>query len=408
MYKVKFIISLVFVTSFLGIGVNKEVGLVLISSSHHNQTLSIRNETVQLALAREDLFDCSIYQTDGNQIHPLEQPLFSIVEEIRLTIDENGDYSRAVWSPDGNSLVFIAPTDDYREIKINDTLSLDDESRLVAVSKNKLILYSPKTDTWDPISNDGANPTWSPDSRTIYYMTGIDMMKFDIDSKTQTSTGLSAANTGVSLLFSQPFPNGLLFAPRQPHAPFEVIGNNILGLNQIEITESDYLLLSPTGKLVAVGYSSYTNGGEIVPAVMVIHRSNGEVIPLMKNCQYSALQAAWSPDGNRIAYPVHLDQPEIRIFDTHTKITDIIIQLDTFDRLNGLSWAPDGKHLAFTKGDGRSIPRSIWIASTDGKSIQYLAEGLLPNWSSDGTHLLYAKPGENRMLDWYMLEMEAE
>jgi len=408
MYRLKFIISLVFVTSFLGIGVNKEIGLPLISANQKNHTLSIRNETVQFALAQEDLFDCSIYQPDSKQIHPLEQPLFSIVEEIKLAVDEDRDYSRAVWSPDGNALVFIAPTEEYREIKINDTLSLDDESRLVAVSKNELILYLLKTDTWELISNDGASPTWSPDSRTIYYMTGIDMMKFDINSKTQTYTGLSAANTGVSLLFSKPLPNGLLFAPREPHAPFEVIENNILGLNQIEITESDYLLLSPIGEQVAVGYGSYTNGEEIVPAVMVIHHSNGEIIPLMKNCQYSALQAAWSPDGNRIAYPVHLDKPEIRVYDTHTKTTDIIIRLDTFDRLSGLSWAPDGKHLAFTKGDGRSIPRSIWVASTDGKFIQYLAEGLLPNWSPDGIHLLYAKPGENRLLDWYMLEMEIE
>jgi Tol biopolymer transport system component len=166
------------------------------------------------------------------------------------------------------------------------------------------------------------------------------------------------------------------------------------------------LVLSPSGDQAIVAYGANTWQGQFVPAVTVLHHATGEVTPLLKNCQFSGIEMVWSPTGSQIAYPVWGKRSEIRIYDVRSGQTQVLVRLETNELLSGLSWSPDGKHLAFTQGDDHLSLRSIWVVSTDGRARQRLVEGgLLPNWSPDGRHILYARPGADRLLDWYLLEV---
>lgn len=299
-------------------------------------------------------------------------------------------------------MVFVVQTNGRREITDRDALPSDSVTRLVAVATSKLLLYFPAHNSWEQIATDGMRPVWSLDSQKIYYMTGTDLMRFDLNTRRAVYTGLSAPNTGVGLLFSRPVSDGRFLAPRYPHAPLEVQGSQTPALRQIGVAESDYVLLSPRGDLMVVAYGANIYRGQFTPAITVLHHSNGEATPLFKNCQYSAVEMAWSPAGDKVAYPVHAERPEIRIYDVQSQQTHVLIRLDTFEHLGGLSWSPDSKYLAFTHIDDRSI----WVVSTDGVLRQQLVKGgLLPNWSPDGKQILYARPGNKRLLDWYLLRV---
>jgi len=375
---------------------------------NEGEAFGMREETVQVALAQNNLFDCATYVPDISPILPPEQQIFRIVRDNRITSDDGKEYLGAVWSPHGDALAFVAPTDGHRDILDDDALPSDEQVRLVAVSKNELMLYWPAWGTWEQITPDGARPMWSADGQGIYYMAGTDLMRFDLDTKTTRYTGMSVPHTSVGLLFSQPLLDGRLFAPRQPHAPLEIQGGQTPAtLSQIGIAESDHVLLSPRADQAIVAYGANTWKGQFAPAVTVLYRSNGRVTPMMRNCQYSAIEMVWSPDGGQIAYPVHAERSEIRIYDVTSGQARTLVRLDSIDLLSGLSWSPDGKYLAFTQGDDRSTPRSIWVVSTDGAMRQRLVEGgLLPNWSPDGQHILYARPGNGRLLDWYLLKVQ--
>lgn len=374
-------------------------------NKRESKAFSLRTETVHAALAHNALFDCANYHPVSDVILPTEEQIFHINREIKVTPDDGRDYRGAVWSPDSTAIVFIAPTDEQRPIQANDALPSDDETRLMAVSKNELLLYSPGQDVWEPITSDGTRPVWSADSHSIYYMAGVDLIKFNLAGKTTNRTGLKAPYTGNGLLFSQPLSDGRLLAPRHPHTPLEIQGGSG-ALTQIEVAENDYVLLSPSADHAVVTYGSNTWEGEFTPSVAVLYHSTKGVIPLFKNCQYSALETVWSPDSGRIAYPVHGSQPEIRIYDIESGQIRILIRLDDFDQLSGLSWSPDGRFITFTRGDGRSKSRSIWVVSTDGTKQQILVyDGLLPNWSPDGQYILYARPARHQTLDWYLLDI---
>jgi Tol biopolymer transport system component len=339
---------------------------------------------------------------------PVEQQIFQIVRDVKITPDDRREYMGAVWSPDGNAMAFVIPTAGYRDILDSDALPSDDVTHLVAISKNELKLYFPNQNVWEQITSDGARPTWSTDGKSIYYMMGTDLMKFDVTTKATVWAGLRAPSTAVGLLLSQPLSNGGLLAPRQPHAPLEIQGSKTLALSPTEVADSDHIVLSPRGDQLLVGYGANTLGGHFVPAVTVLHHPTGEMTPLLKNCQFSAIEMVWSPTGDQIAYPTNTDCPEIRTYDVQSGQTRVLIRLDTRDLLSGLSWSPDGKYLAFAQGDDRSTPHSISVVSTDGALRQRLTEGgLLPNWSPDGRHILYARPADDRLLDWYLLEHTA-
>ena len=320
MRKVKFVSVFVLLALLLSAIVTMAMGQAAgpIQSKQESETFVLRAETVHAALTQDDLFDCATYLPDVSPVLPVEQQIFHIVQDIEVTPDDGKEYLGAVWSPNGDGMVFVAPTDGHRDIPDGDRLPSDEEIQLVAVSKNELMLYFPARGTWEQITSDGVRPTWSTDGRSIYYMAGTGLMKLDLDTRTAIHTGLSVPNTGVSLLLSQPLSDGRLLAPRQPHSPLEIQGGKTPASSRIEVADSDHIVLSPRGDQMVVAYGANTWKGQFVPAVTVLHHPNGKVTPLLKNCQFSAIEMVWSPTGSQIAYPVYAGRSEIRIYDVRS------------------------------------------------------------------------------------------
>jgi serine/threonine protein kinase/Tol biopolymer transport system component len=116
--------------------------------------------------------------------------------------------------------------------------------------------------------------------------------------------------------------------------------------------------------------------------------------------------AAWSPDGNRIAYSkgneillVKSDGSEPRRL------------LITAGISGDLRWSPDGTILRFTVNDPRTNNRSLWQASTDGSHLHPLLPGWNnpPNeccgqWTPDGRYFVFQAAREGTASVWALRE----
>jgi TolB protein len=112
---------------------------------------------------------------------------------------------------------------------------------------------------------------------------------------------------------------------------------------------------------------------------------------------------AWSPDGNRIAFTKSLFEPAEP--DVALKSADVWTvgvrgrgrrKLTRDDSASSPAWSPDGRRLAFARGDG------VFLVRRDGSGRVRIASGDDPGepaWSPDGRRVAFAVPGEVRVVD---------
>lgn len=348
----------------------------------------------------EDVLDCSTYVSDGKAILPPVQTVFQVGEDVNVPPADNAEYIGGIWSPKGDSILFSAP-DGGIKIEDHDAAPSDEPSPLFAVGTSSLFLYSLQENNSEKLVTSSRMPTWASNGDAIYYFDASDLMKFDLKAHSANKTGASIPATGASLLFSRPLPDGTLLAPRTPHGPFEIQESQAPALHEISVSEIDQVHISPSGDKLVVGRGSNTYQGVFNPATTVLYDGNGGVTPLLQNCQYSAANMAWSPSGDKLAYPVHTSQPEIRIYDLNSKITNIVIRFDDYTQLGSVSWSPDGKFLLFTD----IVKNVVWVVDSNGNFRQQLFKNaLMPKWSPDGSHILFArKIGESA--SWYITQI---
>lgn len=258
-----------------------------------SRVLALRATTLKQASARTDILDCATYIPDTQPLLPQEQTLFTLGSATKLTPDDGKQYTAASWAPTSNAVLFVTPTNNIRPIVDHDAAPSDDSPQLQAVSKNELLLYTLSTHQWEQVTADGTRPTWSALGRTLYYMSGIELTRFDRATKTASRTGLQAPDTAAGLALSQPLPDGKLLAPRQAHGP-TVVQNNAQETTSVElgVTEYDQLVPSPSGDRVVIAYGATTQKGQVTPALTELQILSGATIALMKNCQDAALQIA--------------------------------------------------------------------------------------------------------------------
>jgi serine/threonine protein kinase/Tol biopolymer transport system component len=115
-------------------------------------------------------------------------------------------------------------------------------------------------------------------------------------------------------------------------------------------------------------YSSTATGTEyplwVLPLVGGSPRRLGEI---------NALDAAWSPDGKRIAYTRGTELFVAKSDGTESRLLVQLAGRPTWPR-----WSPDGKRLRFTLLDTHTQLSSLWETSTDGRKPL----PLLPGWNS--------------------------
>ena len=127
-------------------------------------------------------------------------------------------------------------------------------------------------------------------------------------------------------------------------------------------------------------------------------------------CGAYASDAAWSPDGTKIAFDIHPTvswvglSPWIVVMNADGTLHDLYPH-STDGRTPGFAdpaWSPDGTRIAGTRFWGCSIrggcggaggSPSIFVANADGSALVVLAAGATPSWSPDG-RIAFANLGD--------------
>ncbi len=214
------------------------------------------------------------------------------------------------YSPDGTKLAYASRRDRNWDVYVLD-LQSGAETRLTTSSHY-----------------DGA-PTWSPDGQFIAYES---YQNGDLDVWVVDASGAEPAN-------------------------------NITA----ESLDGDYApAWSPDGQFIA--FTSWRRIGDVretIPtnkSIFLYNVNDGSVSPLT-NAPTAELQAAWSPDGSRMAIAIdNLGDLEVFAFDVNNPpISEGPLEAITWSgRTDGPAWSPDGQQIAavFHRWDGDFITLS--------------------------------------------------
>jgi polyisoprenoid-binding protein YceI len=147
---------------------------------------------------------------------------------------------------------------------------------------------------------------------------------------------------------------------------------------------------SPDGQRVA-----FVSAPEDRPPTLALVNLDGtELLPLPE--LGAASQPDWSPDGTRLVYVLNTGTGESQIWvagsdgaDPHPLTTTPTVDTDP-------RWSPDGRQIVFT-AFGQATNDDVMIVDADGTGLRTLAGGpgyeYSPSITPDGTHVLFVRDG---------------
>ena len=151
---------------------------------------------------------------------------------------------------------------------------------------------------------------------------------------------------------------------------------------------------SPDGKRIAF----FSNRDAEKLELYLLELESGAIRRLTENTFYDS-GAAWSPDGRRIVFTRYSPAPEGAEHGGAGEIIELDVasgeerQLTELEGYNGgLAYSPDGATIAFHRvADGRS---EIWFVGADGSDPRSLTDTFIdeysPEWSPDGEWILFS------------------
>ncbi len=256
-----------------------------------------------------------------------------------------------VWSPDGDRIVFTSWRDSLNELYV---VNSDGTGEAQLTTKDT-------GTSWNDY------PSWSPDGSRIAFVsyrtgkTQIYTMKADGSSQARLTNATGPYDT-ASLSFMAP-------------------------------------TWSPDGSLIACETSWFHTGGgqDDAGGIYVFRVSDGTYSQLTHSGDDH--DAAWSPDGTRIAFwrtnGSNADRGDVYVMNSDGSSQKRLAQ-----GVNP-SWSPDGSRIAFVSDRDGNGGR-LWTVNLDGSGEKCLIPGALgvvpvagwtPSWSPDGKQLLFENNG---------------
>jgi Tol biopolymer transport system component len=396
---------------FLLIGTSALLALPKRNSGEHErgnlagqQGEVMKKDVVELAENSTSTWDCLVdHEKDNTARLPAVRRMFKVGHSSSVRSKE-GWFTAGFWSPTGNQIVFVSPTEEI--IQFNEDKSRDSDGEIpLGTSRNQLWIYSVPDDSLRLVTENGSNPRFSKEGEGLYFISSSSLQYLNLRDWSIGAVGVSGDNTAKSLLFSQPLRDGGLLTFSDKGAGLMRLDLNAKrSYRPIEIGFSDRLYPSPTDEYLAISYGSSQIEGVLSPVLVVLDQS-GNATPVLKNCPFAASEATWSSDGRSIAYPLKGEMSEIQTFDIPQKARKSILSLPGIGRISGLSFSPDSRYLAYTDEGLGQAKATIWITAMNGSGRQEIVAGEMARWSPDGTRLLYAVRGANQSLGWHIVNV---
>ena len=273
------------------------------------------------------------------------------------------------WSPDGRRIVFESDRKGNPDIYVMDA----DGSRVTQLTRDLFArLYLSRSPA------DG-HPVWSPDGSRIAFVSGRDNVM------------MTYMDTNIYVMASD--------------------GSNVVQLTG-RGAEEGMPSWSPNGKQIAYsGRDVFTSDGQSIENptwdIYVIDADSSNSVQLT-NDPANEMEAAWSPDGNRIAYISDSNGPDFNIYVMNADGSNITQLTSGAENEFGPAWSPDGSQIAFTSDRNGNV--QIYVMKADGSDITLLTDdgsnSAYPSWSPDGKQILFESDREDGNANIYFMNAD--
>ncbi|MFH0760602.1 MAG: S41 family peptidase [Bacteroidota bacterium] len=307
-------------------------------------------------------------------------------ERIPLT---NGGFSN--YSPDGKKLAYNYVFREFRTWK-----------RYMGGMADDIRIFDFDTKKSEKITdNDNQDiiPMWSPDGKTIYYISDRDshmnLYSFDITSK---NTKQLTTYNDYDIKFPAIGDRAIVYENGGYLYKYDLASGKAQKVN-IRI-DNDFAWSRPQWKDLSKSIRSYSlspNGERILGGargdIFSIPGKNGITYNITNSSNANDKGADWAPDGSGYAYISDKDG-EFNIWFHENKSGNERKLTDIKGFIFGFEWSPDSKMMAWS--EKKNTLNLLDFAT--GKSIVVEESGVGPindySWSPDSRHITYTRPGK--------------
>jgi len=337
---------LVFAPSCFLLGLTSIVFLLGCGETGNEASSSDSTSTIVFTVNRSGFGEIWVMGPDGRNRVRLTDP-------SSPELDASGSTSPA-WSPDGRQIAFAssgeAVVEDQGDVEIH-VMSADGRER--------------RRLTHDDIHD--ATPTWSPDGQRIAFAHTPGLGTEDADG---VIVAMNADGTGRTEVTHHP--------------------------ETAEVIFDSHPAWSPDGSLIAFTRATFVSSIEPHVAIYTMAPSGGGERLLIED----AAEPAWSPDGSKIVFTSTRDRYGETCFQECSPSGEIYIARADGTNLRRLTesqaddrsptWAPDGRHIAFTsdRSNRADHENEIYVIDADGSGLRRLTTNdvwdLEPDWRGGG------------------------